>query len=58
MVLRPEDVNKMVEIVSVHLRNGVHIEVRAPMSEAAWLRALFTRNAEPFKALRDMGYEV
>ena len=57
-MIRPEDVGKMVEIVHMPLRGGGSIEVRAPIEEAHWLRALFTRNAEPFRAMRDMGFEV
>jgi hypothetical protein len=40
------------------LRAGsIHIQVRAEASEMAWLRPLFTRYKDPFKALHDMGYE-
>ena len=56
--MKASDVGKMVEIVSVRLLSGAHLEVRAPAEEARWLRALFARNANPFRALRDMGYEV
>ena len=37
--------------------NSIHIQVRAEPNEMAWLRPLFTRCKDPFKALRDMGYE-
>ena len=49
---------RMVEIVHVRLLGGGSIEVRAPIEEAGWLRPLFARNAQPFRVLRDLGYEV
>lgn len=55
-VIRPGEETQMVVIVSCALRNGGSIEVRAPRIEARWLRALFTRNADPFAALRAMGF--
>ena len=57
-MIRPEDVGKMVLIVACPLRGGGSIEVRAPIEEAYWLRALFTRNKNPFRTLRDIGFEV
>jgi hypothetical protein len=43
---------------SLVLRVGsIRIEVRAEPNEMAWLRPLFTRCRDPFKTLRDMGYE-
>lgn len=57
-MIRPEDIGKMVDIVSCKFSNGARLEVRAPIEEARWLRALFTRNDNPFKVLRDMGYDV
>lgn len=35
---------------------AVRIEIRASATDMRWLRPLFTANAEPFKALRDLGY--
>jgi len=52
------EVGKMVEIVHCPLRGGGRIEIRAPIEEARWLRALFTRDANAFRTLRDMGFEV
>lgn len=57
-MIRPSDLGKMVEIVSFPLRGGGHIEVRAPIEEANWLRAVFTRNDNPFRVLRDLGFEM
>ncbi len=57
-MIRPGTEGEMVLIVSVKFRNGGSLEVRAPRLEATWLRALFARNADPFRALRDMGYEM
>jgi hypothetical protein len=57
-MIRPDDVGKMVVVVSLPLRGGGSIEVRAPRLEADWLRAIFTRDANPFRTLRDIGFEV
>ncbi len=43
------------ELLVLGLR-GIRIEIRASAADMRWLRPLFTANAEPFKALRDMGY--
>ncbi len=48
----------MVDVVTIPLRSGGRIEVRAPLIERRWLEALFLRNTNPFRALRDMGYVV
>jgi hypothetical protein len=56
--MRPEDVDKMVDVVTIQLRSGNRIEVRAPLIDRRWLEALFLRNANPFLALRNMGYVV
>lgn len=56
--MSPESTEDMVLVVRVGLRRGGAIEVRAPRLDARWIRALFTRNAKPFEALKAMGYEV
>jgi hypothetical protein len=45
-------------IVSCRLRGGGSVEVRAPIEERRWLHALFTRNANPFRELRSLGFEM
>jgi hypothetical protein len=57
-MIKPEDVGKMVVIVSFPLTHGGQIEIRAPAEEAYWLRAIFTRDANPFRVLRDIGFEM
>lgn len=57
-MIKPEDVGKMVTIVHYPLLNGGTIEVRCPIEEARWLTAIFTRDANPFRTLRDLGFEV
>ena len=57
-MIKPEDVGKMVVIVHCPLSSGGTIEVRCPIEEAGWLTAIFTRDANPFRTLRDIGFEV
>jgi hypothetical protein len=57
-MIKPEDVGKMVTIVSMPLRVGGRIEIRCPIEEAGWLTAIFTRDVNPFRTLRDLGFEV
>jgi hypothetical protein len=35
---------------------GARIEIRAPTAEMHWLRLLFLRSKDPFKALLEMGF--
>jgi hypothetical protein len=60
-------VSRVKEIVQEAIGSGellilecgrIRIEVRASPEEMAWLRPLFTRYPDPFRALRDMGYEA
>ena len=57
-MIKPEDVGKMVTIVHCPLSSGGTIEVRCPIEEAGWLTAVFIRDANPFRTLRDIGFEV
>lgn len=36
----------------------IEIEVSCSEEDYEWLHPLFLRNAKPFKALRDMGFDV
>ena len=55
---RENDMDNMVTIVSCRLRGGAHIEIRVPAEDETWLRAIFTRDANPFRVLRDVGFEA
>lgn len=36
---------------------GIEVDVTVPEEDYDWVYALFLRNAKPFKALKDMGFE-
>ncbi len=36
----------------------IEIDVTVPDEDYEWVRLLFATNANPFKALRDIGYDV
>ena len=41
-----------------HRIGKIDIEVSCSEEDYEWLHPLFLRNAKPFKALRDMGFDV
>lgn len=46
---------KKIELMTA---NKIHLTISANEEDIEWLRLLFTRNKEPFKALNNIGYTV
>jgi hypothetical protein len=46
-----------IEALVFHLGRA-RVEVRAPAAEMHWLRPLFLRSKDPFKALLEMGFMI
>ena len=50
--------DEMVDVVCYRTPEGRDLlTVRTSALNARWVRALFAHNAEPFKALRDIGFQ-